>query len=595
VVRIFGDLRFRIDGPLLALAIGADGRIWSVEEPGLLRHWDPATGLTLQKILLSDTDLVWQFSAGARLLASGSDELTLWDVATGEVIATLGQPAWVDALAFRADGQILAVGSDDGVVRLWDVPKRSLLAELAQHDSSVSAVAFSPDGQTIAAAAEDKSICLWDTAKGRFKGRLIGHSDRIQALAWHPAGKLLVSGGWDTTARVWDVSAAETKMLLNGHAECVTAMAFSPDGQVLACADSEFHIWLWDHAHCFATQTLEGHAGEVSSLAFSPDGRRLLSGGQDRRLILWDVAKAQNLSPRADATSEIGRVALSPDSQSIAYVNGSTALRIWDALSGEVAFEVKHSSELFAVTFSPDGQWLATGDLRGQIQLWSPKEKRLLRTLDMHRHGVTSLAFSHDSRQLASAGGTDGYVYLWSLNTFEPVLLIPIATENCTVETVAFVPGTTQVVAAGVEWLTTRSSEGVVCLWDYAQPAKLATLSVGTNRLAVHPDGRQLATATLHDSACLWDLPTRTLSAELIGHSALVTALAYDRKGQLLATGGDDGTMRLWDTETGDGLGSTELDSPIRDLAFSTDGRWIASAHANATCALLDVATLLRR
>jgi WD40 repeat protein len=579
----------------LALVFADNGQAWSVEEPGVLRQLNPSTGEQRSKTLLSDTDLVWQFSPDACWLASGSDDLTLWDIASGELVFSIGQPAWVDALAFRADGELLAVGGDDGVVRLWNMRSQELLAELDEHDTSVSALAFSPDGKLIAAAAEDKSICLWESVSGRFKGRLCGHSDRVQALTWHPDGKLLVSGGWDTTARVWNTTTLETVMLLNGQGDCVNALAFSPDGRVLASADSDSVIWLWDPSQCKAMRALRGHAGELTCLAFSPDGRRLLSGGQDRRLILWDVDTGANLSPCADATSESSRVALSPDGKTLACVNGTCSLSLWEVSTGNRVLKAEIASELLAIAFSPDGCWLATGDRRGQIQLWSTTDKRLVRTFDMHRHGVTSLAFSFDGKFLASAGGTDGYVYVWSLATFEPSLLIPTATNHCTVEAVAFVPGATQLLAAGVEWLTTRSSEGVVCCWDYVERVKVASIAAAAHRLAVSPDGKQLALAALSETVSLWDLTTRTLTTELIEHSAPVTSLAYGRRGDLLATGSDDGSLRIWQAKTGELLGVLDLDSPIRDLAFSHDGRCIVTAHANATCALLDAAAVLRR
>jgi WD40 repeat protein len=595
VIRVFGDLRFRIDGQLLALAFAPDGTACSVEEPGILRHWAADTGQELSKATLTDVDLLWAFSPDAKRLASGTDDLSLWDVASGRLLATLSQPSFLTALSFRADGRFLAAGYEDGIVRLWEVASGSLRGELEGVEAPISAVAFSLDGKSVAAAGEDKTIGLWNAGNGDFRGRLLGHSDRIQALAWHPGGKLLVSGGWDTTARVWDTTTLETTMLLNGHGDVVSALAFSPDGQLLASADSNNTVWIWDHARCKSKFALQGHAGEITCLAFRRDGQQLLSGGQDRRLILWDVSAGRNLTPTADAHSEVGRLDLSADGRRLAHANGSNVVRVWDVHGGTSLFEAKHASDIYAVASSPDGQWLATGDLRGQIQLWSVPQKRVVRALEMHKHGVTGLAFSADSRTLASAGGTDGYVYLWSLTNFEPVLLVPVATDRCTVETIAFVPGTNLIAAGGMEWLSTRSSEGVICLWDHVERSKVMSFAMGTSRLAARPDGKQLAAATLTDSVCLWELESQTLTAELIGHQASVTGLAYGRDGDLLATGSTDGVVRLWDTESGDCLGHLDLESPICDLALSVDGRWLFTANANTTCTMIDAARLTRR
>src|SRR5581483_8045951 len=218
LMRVFGDLRFHTDGDLLALAFAADGSLWSVEEPGVVRHWHTRTGQQRAWHFLSDLETLWTFRDDARVLASGSDDLSLWDVDTGGLLTALSLPSWATALAFGRDSTFVATGHDDGVVRLWNVVTREQVGEFRRHDRPVSALAFSPDGTRLASAAEDKLICLWETAEGRLHGTLEGHTDRIQALAWHPDGRHLVSAGWDTTARVWDTSTLQPVILLNDHA-----------------------------------------------------------------------------------------------------------------------------------------------------------------------------------------------------------------------------------------------------------------------------------------------------------------------------------------------------------------------------------------
>ena len=148
---------------------------------------------------------------------------------------------------------------------------------------------------------------------------------------------------------------------------------------------------------------------------------------------------------------------------------------------------------------------------------------------------------------LASAGGTDGYVYFWSMATFEPLfLLIPHSTDNGTAETISFCPGKNLLAAGGIDWMSTGGSDGAICLWDVANRCEVATMSGGTCRLAARPDGLQLAATTLNDSFCLWDIPTQSIAKEIQEHQGMVTCLAYDRQGKLLASGGDDQRVCLW-------------------------------------------------
>ena len=296
VVRVFGDMRFRVDSDLSALTFAPDGTAWTVEESGILRQWDGETGKQLARHELSDVEVIWAFSPDARLLASGSDGVSLWNAADGSLLCTLSQPSWVTAMCFRNDGKVLATGHDDALVRLWDLQTGALLADWAGHDDTISALAFSTDGQRLASASEDKIICVWELGGEEPVGRLEGHTDRIQALAWHPSGNRLVSVGWDTTARVWDAMAMEPVILLNGHGDAVSALAFSPDGNILASADSDRVVWLWDFIANKPLHQLKGHLSEITCLAFHSNGKRLLSGGQDRRLLLWDIPSGRNLA-----------------------------------------------------------------------------------------------------------------------------------------------------------------------------------------------------------------------------------------------------------------------------------------------------------
>src|SRR5262245_26405714 len=118
VLRSFGEPRFHTESDVMALAFADDDTVWTAEEHGELRQWS-AEGRPLGRHLLSDLETLWTFSPGARHLASASDDITVWDVATGAEAVVLPQLSWITALAFSADGQLLAVGHDDGEVRVW--------------------------------------------------------------------------------------------------------------------------------------------------------------------------------------------------------------------------------------------------------------------------------------------------------------------------------------------------------------------------------------------------------------------------------------------------------------------------------------------
>src|SRR5207237_1372496 len=132
VHRVFGEPRFHTEGDIAAVAFAADGTLYSIDETGVLRHW-AADGKLLARHFLSDLETLWCFGPGAALLASGNDDLLLWDVAGGQLLHRIAQDSWVTAVAFSPDGRAVASGHDDGTVRFWDAASRKFLGQIAAH------------------------------------------------------------------------------------------------------------------------------------------------------------------------------------------------------------------------------------------------------------------------------------------------------------------------------------------------------------------------------------------------------------------------------------------------------------------------------
>jgi WD40 repeat protein len=611
--RVFGASPFHTDGELLALRFAPDGSLWSVEEPGVLRHWDLGTSQQTGWQELGEPAALWCFSGAAHFVAGGSDELAIWETATGQLRTCWSQPSWVTALAFQPGGLLLASGHDDGIVRLWHHAISRLAYELrppiapssSQGGAAVSALAFSPDGKTLAVAGEDKSILLWDVTSGEVRGCLKGHADRIPALVWLPDGRRLISAGWDTTARVWDTLRGQPIILLNSHASQVQALAVTPDGRGLACADSSHAVHIWDLDHYETLGVLREHSREVRSLAFSPDGRCLASGGAGRVIHVRKAADSARGEDSADPLLARTCLAVSPNGRRLASLGTGTALRVWDTQTAEPVVELEDAPLLRAFAASPDGRWFAGSVARPEgpqpdratLFLWHADTGRRRRLLEGQAAPITVLAFSPDARQLASAGLRSSDVWLWDVASGEP-LVLPDVVEGCSVEALAFQPQastreTRLLAVGGIDWLASRGPEGHIALWDLAQREIVAILPGGSGGLAFHPAGRLLAAATLEQSIAIWDVDARQQRQELTGHLDEVTCVAYSPDGRLLASGSDDRTLRLWDSETGAPLGLAELDTQIKALAFALDGGAIFTGNGTTSCYQLDLHDLL--
>jgi WD40 repeat protein len=160
---------------------------------------------------------------------------------------------------------------------------------LVGHSGWVQSVAFSPNGQLIASGSYDNTIRLWNPATGFLYRLLEGHLGLVSSITFSLDGQLLASGSYDTTVRVWDPKTGALKYTLEGHSGWVQSVAFSPDGQLIASGSYDNTIRLWNPATGFLYRLLEGHLGLVSSITFSLDSQLLASGSYDMTVRVWNL------------------------------------------------------------------------------------------------------------------------------------------------------------------------------------------------------------------------------------------------------------------------------------------------------------------
>jgi WD40 repeat protein len=277
------------------LASGSDDRT--------IKLWHPETGECL-KTLQGHTRQVWvvAFSPDGKTLASGSDDQTakLWDANTGQCLKTLqGHTSRVWYVAFsptplldrggNAGSYLLATGSGDQTVKLWDISSGQCLKTLSGHSSRVWSVAFTPDSQTLASGSGDNTVKLWDVSTGECLKTLQGHLNWVFSTAFSPNGQMLASGAGDRTVKLWDVQTGECLKTLQEESKLMLSVTFSPDGGAIACGSDDHKIRLWNVESGESLKILEGHTGWVWSVTFSADGKTLASGSQDETIKIWDV------------------------------------------------------------------------------------------------------------------------------------------------------------------------------------------------------------------------------------------------------------------------------------------------------------------
>ncbi|KAG2452564.1 hypothetical protein HYH02_002801 [Chlamydomonas schloesseri] len=477
-------------GQVLSVAFSPNGALLaSASVDSTVRLWDAATGEEKGE-LFGHVDWVRDVAFGppatpggpAVLLASCGDDTTvkLWDV--GSAMPALkfscgGHTDIVYSVAFSHEGGLLASGSADMSIRLWDASTgRQAGKALVAHKFAVTSVAFSPDGKTLASASHDKMIFLWDLDGCRESGKpvaeLTGHMDKVLSTQFSPDGSLLVSASADGSLRLWDVASRKVHGVLLGHASGVVAASFSPDGGLVASAASDNTVRLWDPKIACEGKSVEeaslSHMDCVTCVAFSPSGHTVASAGQDWTVRLWDPTDGNHRTLLAGHTDVVRCVAFSPTGHLLASASSDWTVRLWDPVTGaEKGLLQAHQDRVLAVTFAPNSRFLASACHSGTIVIWDAIGLDPKHTLRGHAAPVHSLAFSPNSKSLAS-GSADKTVRVWHSTLGEQQVLIKGHTGGVT--TVEYDP-------TGKLLASSSLDEKAVRVWDPASGILLCVIS----------------------------------------------------------------------------------------------------------------------
>jgi WD40 repeat protein len=526
----------------------------------------------------------------------------------------------VFGVAVSPDGSRLATCSRDGTVRIWGASNskdvrspagwtaiRTIqFSEASTEEERIVAhekpfhpdsVAFTPDGKMVACGSRNaRSVKVWkvDSASDEPVTCRDGHSFDASRVEFSLDGTLFASGSFPDIVRVWEIQSGNEVLCSPGHKSVVNGVAFSPDGKRLASAAGD-GVHVWDTTKSLQEEHLRRmHTGLVTAVTFSHHGNRLASVGHDQKVCIWNLETGQVTMLRVPDHVYFTAVAFSPDDRQIATGSNDGIVRRWDVESGAPLADLEgHGGEITCLSFFPKGGTLASSSLDASVIVWDLSET----TLALRRRGEDSLlqtvstCYFPSGKFLATSGSQA--VRIWDTCTGRHVSDLEDTTTAMQVATrMAIGPVAPHLLAAG-------DCDGTVRVWQVSAPPLPSIQPVWRSRPHGKPNGKPIeCIAFSHDGTLLasggWDNQVRiwnTCNDKPLhvcpGHSDVVRGLAFSRDGKVLASCSDDRTVGLWDVATGETL-STDRFGPVYcvsekllSVALSIDGRWLAAGTRN--------------
>ncbi len=522
-----------------------------------------------------------------------------------------GNKALIRDILFTPDGRYLVSAGDDKLIRVWDINSgktvRTLRGQIgAGREGKIFAMALSPNGQWLAVGGsftgtveEKKAIRLYNFASGQLIALLKGHTNVVFSLAFSPDNRFLMSGSADRSAIIWDIERQQQLHILRGHTEPIYAVAFTPDAKRVVTGSYDHNLRLWRVSDGEQIATLTGHTDKVYAVAISPRDGTIASGSHDYTIRLWDGQTGQPIKTLANQSTRIGSLSFSPDGRYLVSGVGSeppepTHCYILSMPNGKKIVTYRgHDNVVRATAVSPDGRVVATGGgANHEIHLWSLHDGHTKQRLRGVGASTWAVGFSADGQAIAW-GKTSGPQSANQRGPLEYTLTLPTADRSLT-HPQPLSSGESNFIRAQGQWRNSTLRHRAGGNYGYqdtildireqnrtvASIERSATDGYRHQSYTFTPDGQQIISGGSHGVLTAYNRNGHKLG-DYVGHTGDVLAVAVSPDGRLLLSGSDDQTVRLWNVATRKNLLTLFHGSNGEWVAWTTSGHYTASPNGD--------------
>jgi WD40 repeat protein/serine/threonine protein kinase len=422
-------------------------------------------------------------------------------------------------------------------------------------------LAFSPDGQMVAVGNEDSMLRVWNPLIGDDRWGVLRYQGKNQAIGdmtFSPDGDLLVTASAESLLKVWDAASGEEIGFVE-RPEGFTGVAFNPVDQEILTLGRDKSLYLWDLTQLTETnndvsQPVEivdptlftQTTGTATAVVYSSDGQRIAMFVHGTGIIVVDAGSGEQLLEIPVIGSSTSSIAFRPMGEFLAGRSGDLDVTVWDSRTGTEILTVSDASSITNVAFSPDGRYLATANDNGQVTLWDMGSGGVAAELSGHAGRILDMAFHPNGRLLATSAA-DGLTRIWDLDQAGSELYTLVAHEGRAHDVIYNAVGSL---------FASAGDDGLVKLWDAETGTLLHAIPGPRDRVhfpAFSQDGRKLAAANQDDGLTLWETDTG-LELLSLASDAPVAAVSFNEDGTKIIAGGEEGMIHGWNALTGERL-----------------------------------------
>lgn len=524
--------------------------------------------------------LATAFAPTMKLLVTGDEfgTILVWDTTTWHQQRSLSFEGEVWDIEFSPDETLLAVCGTNGIIELYQTDEWELTHSIKAHDMTAKGLAFTPDGKTLISGSRNHDIAYWDTATWQELRRFIAH-DTVQHIAASADGRWLASGGSDGLAKVWNVTSGEMAAEARSE-ESMLATALSADGRLVASGGYELRVRLTDRATSESLSVINTRYN-TWSLRFSHDDTRLTIGDGGGFVTIYDISNPRDPRPVRMAKVHDGVV------RTLQWLGGKnqlvtssddTTIRV-TSLPEARAERIRSLGDDRRAAFSPHAERFAVAHRRGQFAVYDRSGRQIASGANPRfdttpEDGAPRLAF--DSRSA-----------LWAATISQATAQFSVVSPAGEIRT-HHISHDRELASI---WLSNRAEYALAIdridqgiLWrldDFTKVGQFA-VSAGINDLAFSSDNATIALVSDSGELQLIDCVTgseqQLATVTPTGSPAWLFTVCFDPSDSIVAVAGEEGTVYLWDVESGELRQEMLHQTTVGAIAFSNDGRYLVSA-----------------